>query len=108
MNEWEWHLLEDKTPHEFVSVHGARLKVGDRVLLRPHEGGDIFALAPAGKTATIEAIEQDYENHRHLAVNLHDDPGRDLGAVRQICHRFFFSPEEVVPFASEEREEIKE
>jgi hypothetical protein len=26
-----------------------------------------------------------------------DDPGRDLGALRQPGHRFFFRPEEVEP-----------
>jgi hypothetical protein len=54
-------------------------------------------LALAGKSATIEAIEQDYENRVHLAVLIDDDPGRDLGALRQPGHRFFFSPEEVEP-----------
>jgi hypothetical protein len=54
-------------------------------------------LALAGKTATIESIEQDYENHVHLAVVVDDDPGRDLGLKRQPGHRFFFSPAEVEP-----------
>lgn len=107
MNEWEWHLLEDKMPIEFVCVHGAQLKAGDHVVLRPREGGDIFDLALAGKTATIEAIEQDYENNVYLAVILDDDPGRDLGALRQIGHRFFFSPEEIEPIVPKEIEEIE-
>ena len=33
----------------------------------------------------------------HLAVVLDDDPGRDLGLLRQPGHRFFFSPAEVEP-----------
>lgn len=108
MNELEWHLLEDKTPLEFIEVNGVALKPGDRVILRPHAGGDIFDLALAGKTATIESIEQDYENRIHLAVTVDDDPGRDLGELRQIGHRFFFSPEEVEPFAPKEMEGIGE
>jgi hypothetical protein len=28
---------------------------------------------------------------------LEDDPGRDLGMLRQPGHRFFFSPEEIEP-----------
>jgi hypothetical protein len=28
---------------------------------------------------------------------LDDDPGRDLGLLRQPGHRFFFAPEEVEP-----------
>ena len=108
MNELEWHLLEDKTPLEFIEVNGVPLKKGDRVILRPRAGGDIFDLALAGKTATIESIEQDYENRIHLAVTVDDDPGRDLGELRQIGHRFFFSTEEVEPFAPKEMEGIGE
>lgn len=97
MNEWEWHLLEDKTPLDYVQVRGIALKKGDCVVLHPRAGGDIFDLALAGKMATIEDIEQDYENNIHLAVVLDDDPGKDLGLLRQPGHRFFFSPEEVEP-----------
>ncbi len=97
MNEWEWNLLEDRTLLEHVTVDGVDVKVGDRVRLRPRAGGDIFDLALAGMTATIESIEQDYEGRAHLAVLVDDDPGRDLGALRQPGHRFFFSPAEVEP-----------
>lgn len=106
MDELEWHLLEDKTPLEFVDARGVALRTGDRVILRPRAGGDIFDLALTGKTATIESIEQDYESKVHLAVTVDDDPGRDLGELRQIGHRFFFSPEEVEPFAPKELEGI--
>ena len=70
-------------------------KQGDRVRLKPRAGGDVFDLALAGKTAMIEAIEEDYEGKVHLAVVVDDDPGRDLGMLRQPGHRFFFSVEEV-------------
>lgn len=70
-------------------------KQGDRVLLKPRAGGDVFDLALAGKSAVIEAIEEDYEGKVHLAVVVDDDPGRDLGMLRQPGHRFFFSVEEV-------------
>jgi hypothetical protein len=70
-------------------------KQGDRVRLRPRAGGDVFDLALAGKTAVIEAIEEDYEGRMHLAVVVDDDPGRDLGMLRQPGHRFFFSLDEV-------------
>ena len=43
----------------------------------------------AGRTAVIESIEQDYEGGYHVAVVLDDDPGRDLGMMRQPGHRFF-------------------
>jgi hypothetical protein len=102
MNEWEWQLLEDKTPLDGVKVRGVEVRTGDRVRLRPRSGGDIFDLALAGQIAVIESIEQDYEDKVHLAVVLEDDPGRDLGMLRQPGHRFFFSCEEVEPLKSDE------
>ena len=44
-----------------------------------------------GRLAIIEAIEQDYEGKIQVAVVLDDDPGKDLGMLRQPGHRFFFS-----------------
>lgn len=105
MNEWEWQLLEDKTSLDQVRIAGPNgeieVKQGDRVRLKPRAGGDIFDLALSGKVAVVEAIEQDYEGKAHLAVVVDDDPGRDLGMLRQPGHRFFFSPEEVEPLCSE-------
>ena len=97
MNEWEWRLLEEAARVESVPVNGVDVRVGDRVRLRPRPGGDIIDLAIAGKTATVESIEQDYEGTIHLAVIVDDDPGKDLGALRQPGHRFFFAPSEVEP-----------
>ena len=105
MNEWEWQLLEEKTPLDQVRISGPsgeiEVKQGDKVRLKPRVGGDIFDLALSGKVAVIEAIEQDYEGKAHLAVVVDDDPGRDLGMLRQPGHRFFFSPEEVEPLSCE-------
>ncbi|MDT7689938.1 MAG: hypothetical protein QOE46_2697 [Acidobacteriota bacterium] len=100
MNEWEWQLLEEQTPLEEVQVRGVGVRVGGRVRLRPRAGGDIFDLALAGQIAIVESIEQDYEDRVHLAVVLEDDPGQDLGRLRQPGHRFFFSPEEVEPLGA--------
>jgi hypothetical protein len=36
-----------------------------------------------------------------FAVVLEDDPGRDMGMLRQAGHRFFFSPEEIEPLTME-------
>jgi hydrogenase maturation protease len=98
MNEWEWQLLEDKAAVESVLVGGVEVRKGNRVRLHPRKGGDIFDMALAGQIAVIEAIEQDYEGKLHLAVIVDDDPGKDLGLLRQPGHRFFFTPEEVEPF----------
>lgn len=100
MNEWEWQLLEDKTVLNVVRIGEVELKPGDRVRLKPRPGGDVFDLALDGKMAVIEAIEEDYEGRAHLAVVVDDDPGRDLGMMRQPGHRFFFSVEEVEPAAT--------
>jgi hypothetical protein len=54
-------------------------------------------MALAGKIASVEAIEQDFEDNIQLAVVVDDDPGREFGMMRQPGHRFFFSPEEVEP-----------
>ena len=99
MNDWEWQLLEDKTILNSVRIGETELKQGDSVRLKPRAGGDVFDLALAGKTAMIEAIEEDYEGRTHLAVVIDDDPGRDMGMLRQPGHRFFFSVEEVEPLS---------
>lgn len=97
MNEWEWQLLEDKTVVDHIVIAGREVKAGDRVRLHPRKGGDVLDIALAGQAATVEALEQDYEGNQHVCVVLDDDPGRDLGLLRQPGHRFFFSPEEIEP-----------
>jgi hydrogenase maturation protease len=101
MNEWEWQLLEDKTTVDHVVISGVEVKTGDRVRLLPRKGGDILDIALQGQIATIESIEQDYEGKLHLCVVLEEDPGRDLGLLRQPGHRFFFGPSEVEPLPRE-------
>ena len=54
-------------------------------------------LALAGKTAVIESVQQDAEERIHLALVLQDDPGKDLGLLRQPGHRFFYGLDEVEP-----------
>ncbi len=94
---------EALSPQELEKLHGAfrtshaPLKRGDRVRLWPKKSADIMDIALKGRVAEIEAVEVDFENQVHLAVVLEDDPGRDLGALRQPGHRFFFSLDEVEP-----------
>ena len=95
MNELDWHLLEDKPALLSVAVNGVDVQRGDRVRLRPCKTGDIMDVVLAGKVAIIESIEQDYEGNVQLAVVMEDDPGKDLGMLRQPGHRFFYGPEEV-------------
>jgi hydrogenase maturation protease len=107
VNEWEWQLLEDKSTLEEVVIAGVPARLGDRVRLRPRKGGDVFDIALAGQVATIEALEQDYEGKVHVCVVLDDDPGRDLGMMRQPGHRFFFAVDEVEPLPKHEQVERK-
>jgi hypothetical protein len=97
MNEWEFQLLEDKPSMDEVVSRGISFRTGSRVRLCPRSGGDIMDVALAGKTGMIESIEQDYEGKVQIAIVMDDDPGRDLGMLRQPGHRFFFGIEEVEP-----------
>jgi len=97
MNEWEWQLLEAKKPVDDLRISGVEVRPGSRVRLRPRSGGDIMDIALAGKEAIIESVEQDYEGKIHLGVVVDEDPGRDIGLMRQPGHRFFFTAEEVEP-----------
>src|SRR3954447_3910403 len=98
MNEWDWNLPEDRTGNlDHVAIDGIEIRVGDRVRLRPKEGGDILDIALRGQNAIIQSIEKDYEGVQHICVVIEGDPGRDLGMMRQPGHRFFFTPAEVEP-----------
>jgi hypothetical protein len=92
-----WDPEADRRRVECVHVGPAELREGDRVRLRPQGRADIMDLVLTGKAATIEAIEQDFEGRVYLAVTVDDDPGKDLGLLRQPGHRFFFRPEDVEP-----------
>jgi hydrogenase maturation protease len=80
-----------------ATVGGQEVRRGTRVRLLPREGGDIFDLALAGRTAVIEGVEEDAEGRIQVAVTLDDDPGRDLGDARFAAHRFFFGVDEIEP-----------
>jgi len=90
---------ENIAREQLMNLHGTwgassahTFKPGDKVILHPKKRSDILDVAFVRKTATISAVEHDYENKTHLAVTIDDDPGKDLGV---FGHRFFFSPEEV-------------
>jgi hydrogenase maturation protease len=102
MNEWEWQLLEEKTLVDSLEISGVEVRTGSRVRLRPRQGGDVMDIALAGQIATIEGIEQDYEGKNHVCVVLENDPGKDMGLLRQPGHRFFFHADEVEPLSEEE------
>jgi len=80
-----------------IHVSDVELKAGDCVVLRPKRGGDAMDIVLAGKRATICSFEEDFEGRVYVAVTVNDDPGRDLGEMAQIGHRFFFGPDELEP-----------
>jgi hypothetical protein len=92
-----WNPEAERRILESVHAGPFEIRTGDRVRLRPRGRADIIDLALVGMTATVDSVEQDYDGRVYLAVTVDDDPGKDLGALRQPGHRFFFAPEEVEP-----------
>ena len=88
-------------------MSGVEVGRGSRVVLRPRDGADIFDRAIAGKVAVVDRVDEDMEGLVQLAVVVEDDPGRDLGEMRQPGHRFFFSPEEVEPLAGQKQPTVR-
>jgi len=79
MNEFEWHLLEDKPPLESVRVaNDIELRRGDRVRLRPRAGGDVMDLALA---------RQDRRSRVHrTGLRGRGSPERCLGRRPRLRH----------------------
>ena len=97
-----WEQLRAPAP-KTVTVAGLEIGRGSRVVLRPRSGADVLDRAVAGKLGVIEGVHQDMEGGIQLSVVVEDDPGRDMGEMRQPGHRFFFSPDEVEPLSGEAR-----
>jgi hypothetical protein len=98
-----WRAIDAKPQLAFLRVHGADLKIGDRVRLSPKAGADIMDIVLKDEVAVIEAIERDFEDKIHVAVVLENDPGREFGLDRMPGHRFFFSPDEIEAVSEEHR-----
>jgi hypothetical protein len=99
MNLKDWFSLDRGGPPPSVRIRGITVSPGSRVHLRPRAGGNISDKLLEGKTAEIEAIEKDFDGRIHIAVIVGENPGCDVGDLRQHDERFFFSPEEVEPIA---------
>jgi hypothetical protein len=80
---------------EGVTVQGVYVRAGDRVRICPKGRADIMDMALKDRIAIVEAVEQDLEKRIHLALVPEDDPGKDLGLLRQPGHRFFYGLDEV-------------
>lgn len=90
---WE----EDRATVSVVVLDGIEVTRGSRVRLRPRPGGDIMDIVLAGKIGIVQLIEQDYDNAIQVVVTIEDDPGADLGEIRQPGHQFFFTLAEIEP-----------
>ena len=90
-------FFQETTRLDHVSAGGVSLQAGDPVRITPKNRADAIDMMLAGKIGLIEAIEQDAEGRIHLAIVLEEDPGRDLGMMRQPGHRFFYTLDEVEP-----------
>ncbi|MBV9299593.1 MAG: hypothetical protein JO066_11510 [Verrucomicrobia bacterium] len=94
-------FFDANTRLESVTVRGTALTIGHRVRIKPQGRADVMDLALEGKIAMIESIEQDAENRVYLALVLEEDPGKDLGMLRQPGHRFFYGLHEIEPLIGE-------
>ncbi|HEX5491954.1 MAG TPA: hypothetical protein VFX07_11890 [Candidatus Udaeobacter sp.] len=83
MRETNKEFFNPAQQRQRVVVDGVTSKAGDRVRIRPKRRADVLDIALDGKIAIIDAVE--------------DDPGRHLGIMRYIAHRFFYSADEVEP-----------
>jgi hypothetical protein len=92
-----WRPDMERRRVECIHIGPAEIRRGDRVRLRPRGRADILDIVLAEMTAVVETIEQDFEGNIYLAVIVDEDPGKDLGVLRQPGHRFFFQPDEVEP-----------
>ena len=73
----EWNPLAEKPVVRLCASARWLLSRSRKVRLWPAGRADIMDLALEGKTATVEAIEEDLEGRIYLAVTVDDDPGRE-------------------------------
>jgi hypothetical protein len=99
-----WDPAGTDSTTESVRWRDGMLHRGDRVRIHPRKRADIMDMVLDGRTAVVESIERDYEDLVHVALLIDDDPGKDLGAMRQPGHRFFFALDDIVPVDADEEE----
>lgn len=81
-----------------TSANGARVRLGDKIVLRPGTEGDVYDKILHGRTATVERIYRGYDDRVYLGVTVDDDPGQDL--LRETGRYLFFFADEVEPVPS--------
>ena len=97
---------EDYPPPESVIIAGREVRAGDRVRLLPKQRrADAFDMMLDGKIATVQVLQQDFDNRIYLVVTVDDDPAWEhvqIDAKLLPGHMFFFFPEEVEPLENVE------
>ncbi len=84
----------DVTPGEHeLELGAARVRLGDKVVLRPGTEGDVYDKILDGRTATVERIYKGYDDRVYLGVTVDDDPGQEL--LRETGRYLFFFADEV-------------
>jgi hypothetical protein len=84
----------DVTPGEQeLEVGPQRVRLGDKVVLRPGVEGDVYDKILHGRRATVERIYKGYDDRVYLGVTVDDDPGQEL--LRETGRYLFFFADEV-------------
>ena len=84
----------DVTPGEHELELGAtRIRLGDKVVLRPGTDGDVYDKILHGRRATVERIYKGYDDRVYLGVTVDDDPGQEL--LRETGRYLFFFADEI-------------
>jgi hypothetical protein len=74
-------------------VDGVTVRLGAKLVLRPHGQADAQDFLLEGRTATLERIYVDYDDAVHLAVTVDSDPMQQV--LRESGRFLFFRPDEV-------------
>ena len=98
MNEWEWQLARGQAGAR--SGHGRRRRVHRSaiasVCAREAAATSWTSRSPA-RSGSSKASSRTTKAKMQVAIVMDDDPGKDLGMLRQPGHRFFFNVEEIEP-----------
>jgi hypothetical protein len=80
-----------------LTVAGATLRRGGKVVLKPGTDRDVYDRMLDGRTATIERIFVDVDGTPHVGVTVDDDPAAEL--FRETGRYLFFKASELEPEA---------
>ncbi len=88
-----FEALAEPAP-ETILIGGIVVAKGSSVRLAPKRRADAWDMFLVGKTATVQAIHQDFEDRIYVAVTVDEDPATEYHAW--YGRSFFFEPDEVV------------